>query len=254
MISLDAFLAKVREIDAEHPAYRSGGSATDGTCDCIGLIIGAIRRAGGKWTGTHGSNYAARYEWSEMWQLPGHLEVGDIVFKKYEPGEDGYNLPAAYRSHSDQRDYYHAGVVLSVNPLDIVHCTMPTTKHDTTLGKWAFAAELKSVDYGRGKEVLYQAVVTTEKDPLRVRELPETGKVLGHVPKGATVDVIGDTDPFWPRVRYGDLVGYVSSAYITGIGSADRPGADEPEADGVRIPLALARQMYRALGDALSVD
>ena len=61
-ITLSSFLEKIREIASENPKYRSGGSGKDGTCDCIGLIIGAIRRAGGSWPGTHGSNYAARYE------------------------------------------------------------------------------------------------------------------------------------------------------------------------------------------------
>lgn len=54
MISKDKFLEKVQEITASKPTYKLGHDGSDGTCDCIGLIIGAIRRAGGSWTGTHG--------------------------------------------------------------------------------------------------------------------------------------------------------------------------------------------------------
>ena len=40
-IKLAAFLEQLETICALKPEYRSGGSGTDGTCDCIGLIIGA---------------------------------------------------------------------------------------------------------------------------------------------------------------------------------------------------------------------
>ena len=58
MIQLSDFLTQIAAIAAESPSYRLGGDGSDGTCDCVGLIIGAIRRAGGQWAGTHGSNYA----------------------------------------------------------------------------------------------------------------------------------------------------------------------------------------------------
>lgn len=57
--TLQTFLAAVDEINGEKPSYRLGGKATDGTCDCIGLIIGALLRCGVKWPGIHGSNWAA---------------------------------------------------------------------------------------------------------------------------------------------------------------------------------------------------
>ena len=41
-VARDAFLSAVDAIQAEAPTYRSGGKAADGTCDCIGLIIGAL--------------------------------------------------------------------------------------------------------------------------------------------------------------------------------------------------------------------
>ena len=46
MISKNKFLEKVQEIAASKPTYKLGHDGSDGTCDCIGLIIGAIRRAG----------------------------------------------------------------------------------------------------------------------------------------------------------------------------------------------------------------
>lgn len=49
MVTMDAWLSKVDEIAAEGPSYKLGHDGSDGSCDCIGLIIGAIRRAGGTW-------------------------------------------------------------------------------------------------------------------------------------------------------------------------------------------------------------
>lgn len=68
-IKLAAFLEQLEAICATKPDYRSGGSGTDGTCDCIGLIIGAVRRAGGGWNGIHGSNYAARKQMTDFAEI-----------------------------------------------------------------------------------------------------------------------------------------------------------------------------------------
>ena len=138
-ILLSSFLEKIREITAENPKYRSGGSGKDGTCDCIGLIIGAIRRAGGSWPGIHGSNYAARYETRNLEKITNQnaIRVGELVYKHRSPGEAGYDLPTRYRSHSDRNDYYHVGVVLSVSPLRILHMTTPSILTDTKMGKWS---------------------------------------------------------------------------------------------------------------------
>lgn len=81
---------------------------------------------------------------------------------------------------------------------------------------------------------LYKALVTTDKDPLRVRDAPETGKIIGHVPRGKTVDVLTEGD--WPRIRYGELVGYASADYMTRIVDVEtvQPG-DVPGDAAARI-------------------
>ena len=151
-VSLSDFMEKVEEIAAENPRYRKGGSGKDGTCDCIGLIIGAIRRAGGSWPGLHGSNYAARSETENLREIrtAGDLQPGELVYKAYEPGERGYDLPARYRKGGsaytgDLRDYYHVGVVLSAAPLRILHMTDPGPRTDTGLGQWSWHGECKRI-------------------------------------------------------------------------------------------------------------
>ena len=153
MISLSAFLANVSVIVSKNPAYRLGGSGTDGPCDCIGLIIGAIRRSGGKWTGIHGSNYAARSETSNLQPISSSsdLKIGEVVYKKRNPGASAYSLPDRYRKggaqyNGDLADYYHVGIVESVSPLRIRHMTSPKMSLDTKLGAWAAHGWLKKVE------------------------------------------------------------------------------------------------------------
>lgn len=143
-IPVNTFLERVEEIAREKPRYRKGGSGKDGTCDCIGLIIGALRRAGATWTGIHGSNYAARKETTDLREIrsASELQPGELVFKHTRPGQKSYDLPARYRKggsdyNGDLLDYYHVGVVLSAAPLRICHVTGTGAELDTSLGKWS---------------------------------------------------------------------------------------------------------------------
>ena len=148
-VTIQQFLNKVAVIKATNPKYRQPGDGSDGTCDCIGLVIGAIRRCGLKWTGIHGSNWAARKEAVNFRHITdaSQLELGDIVLKGCAPGTSGYALPARYRVggqyyNGDLTDYYHAGVVTSVNPLNITHMSAGMTV-DKKLGKWNYAFRAK---------------------------------------------------------------------------------------------------------------
>ena len=43
---IQKFLEMVQKIKDSNPAYKQPGDGSNGICDCIGLIIGAIRRMG----------------------------------------------------------------------------------------------------------------------------------------------------------------------------------------------------------------
>lgn len=142
-------LSALDALQAERPRYRLGGDGSDGTCDCIGAIIGACQRCGVQWPGIHGSNWAARNVTLDLTAIADEasLSPGDLVYKAKAPGQEGYALPDRYGSHPDRMDYYHVGVVRRVHPLRIVHCTSPggfTT--DSRLGRWAFRGRLSLVD------------------------------------------------------------------------------------------------------------
>lgn len=221
-VNLDAFLSAVDAIQAESPAYRSGGKAEDGTCDCIGLIIGALNRCGVKWPGIHGSNWAARN--AMAWLLPvsdaSDLTVGDIVYKGKRPGESGYALPDRYASDPDRNDYYHVGVVRSISPLRIIHCTSPggvTT--DTKVGKWAYRGGLTLLDRSACEEssaavVPGTATVTASSgSTVNLRtSASKRGKVLTKIPVGNDVTVL-DVNGEWAKIQF-PVTGYIMLDFL----------------------------------------
>ena len=222
MVGLDAFLRGVQEIKAEAPTYRLGGDGSDGTCDCIGLIIGAIRRAGGKWTGTHGSNYAARFAVGGV--------MRNVDADKYRVGGASYT--------GDVMDYYHVGVVTSVEPLNITHCTESGSVNgvtvDTRQGDWRYAALCTMVDYsdsdggGEDMEERRAVVVSEDGNPVKLRPTPSTDKpYIAKVPVGTEVDVMQDAQG-WSQVRLpSGQVGYMMSQFLAFEDEANGSGGGE---------------------------
>ena len=248
MITLIKFLAGINAIIDSRPIYKLGQDGRNGQCDCIGLIIGAIRRAGGEWKGTHGSNYAARNEMQTL-ESPPRLEVGAAVYKYHEPGEAGWNLPAAYANHPDQRDYYHVGVVISVSPLKIAHCTSWSggsgIKIDTVIGKWRRGGRLKKVGYADAPE---PGEPPKEGDDTVIGyiNLPATSNVFhrispnkssawfGRINGGEAVDVVSINNG-WARVRWGGHDGYVMSKFVTTDAQPDPMPPDVVDVDKVAL-------------------
>lgn len=258
---LEAFIAQVEAIAQASPVYRPGGDGSDGTCDCIGLVIGAIRRAGGSWTGTHGSNYAARYEMRELLPVTdaGELCLGDVVYKARTPGQAGYALPERYKKNPDQRDYYHVGVVTATSPLEITHCTSPGIVRDTKLGKWTYRGRLEKVDYdGTSQEVgtMVQAatVVADSGDDVKMRSTPsKTDGLYYKVPVGATVQV-ASVDGEWAKVRYQDRTGYMMVEYLEmDVQEPPTSGSSSGSTGGelITIQRAALQAVYDALGSLL---
>lgn len=258
---LEAFIAQVEAIAQASPVYRLGGDGSDGTCDCIGLVIGAIRQAGGAWMGTHGSNYAARYEMRELLPVTdaGGLCLGDVVYKARTPGQAGYALPERYKNDPDQRDYYHVGVVTATSPLEITHCTGPGIVRDTKLGKWVYRGRLKKVDYD-GTEVVETMVQTAKVtaasgSAVKMRSKPSASdRLYWEVPVGAEVQVAEVTGS-WAKVRYGDRTGYMMTDFLA-LDAQEPPevgGTAETMTGGelITVQRAALQAVYDALGSIL---
>ena len=188
------FLEMVAVIKRLNPAYKQPGDGSNGVCDCIGLIIGALQRMGIKWNGIHGSNYAARYQTVGLKYIEreSQLELGDYVYKACDPNgkvrkacnagtmNGKYKLPDRYKKgnayyNGDLKDYYHVGVVTQLSPrLNITHMTSPRMKVDTNLnGGWNYHGKVKPLVNAEKN-----GSSTTDKDvtPVQtVTPVPNTG-------------------------------------------------------------------------------
>lgn len=257
----DDFLNGVqRNVNRIHE-YQLGHDGSDGKSDCIGLIIGAVRQCGIKWPGKHGSNYAARNRIDNLHYVNSAKEQnrGDIVFKAYDPGDPKWDLPSDYKNSKDQHDYYHVGIVTSVSPFCITHCTGVAggIKYDNELGRWHYAGELnlinKKEDDGGGGgsmvEVSYNAKVVAESgNTVNMRNNPSTNaSIMKAIRIGTIVHVIGEDDS-WSKIEVDGMTGYMMSKFLQRVDEAD-----DDDTVVVIISKEAARELFAALGTSLGV-
>lgn len=253
MYTVSAFLAQVRAIADTRPAYATGGTGKNGKCDCVGLIMGAMYGLGRKAYPMHSSNYFARYQTEELREIGSAADCwpGMIIYKarsstaqlnaRYQPGGRYYT--------GDMLDYYHVGVVLSVSPLRIVHCTSGGGADgivtDTKLGQWSYGGRVAGLD-GSGAEntegadimaAIYDARVTSANGKganLRAK-MSTSSERVDVLPEGALVQVLS-VGGEWSRVAYNGLTGYVMSTFLSRVGSAEDAQEGGVAGYGVYLP------------------
>lgn len=228
MTLLEKFIQKIMVIKALQPKYRQPGDGSDGTCDCVGLVIGAFRRSGIKWSGIHGSNWFARKEVRGLTRIQSQseLKIGDVVFQVFEPGQAGYALPARYKKggqyyNGDVRDYMHIGVVTSVNPFGITHMWKPSVRTDTSIGKyWVYKGWLTRLGAEPIETLPPQTPTANSKARVtapsgryvKMRKEPSTKcRIYEEIPIGAIVTVEEPGDE-WAKISYGKYHNYYMMA------------------------------------------
>lgn len=257
MIPLNDFLSCVQKNVARITHYENVGDGSgNGGCDCIGLIIGALRLAGFRWPGVHGSNWTARNAMDSLNYINSASDcfLGEIVYKAKEPGESGYNLPSAYDNSPDRRDYYHVGVVTSIAPLCITHCTSVEggIKRDNALGKWRWGGRLKFVNYDSEEELPMEAydaqVLSEDRNPVKMRKSPSANsKILAKVPYGAIVKVVGAADETWFAIEYLGQPGYMMSKFLFQIDKNEVASSDQDKLEELCELLAKANEILHDL-------
>lgn len=224
------FVEAVQRIAASQPTYRTGGDGSDGTCDCIGLIMGALDKE----FDMHSSNYFARCQMKTLDNLldESQLHAGAVVYKsrrdtsqlhaRYQPGGRYYN--------GDLLDYYHVGVVTQVDPLQITHCTSSENingiARDTSIGKWSHVGDLLDVDLADEAEDEQMAtimrVIAQTGETVNVRQRPDSNSPrVGKVNVGQTVNVLEQADG-WAKVESGSVRGYMMTEFLQAEKSAGK--------------------------------
>lgn len=227
-MTVDQFINGCDDIIASKPDYELGCSNTK-KCDCIGMVKYSARKNNVTFS-TSGTNDTFRTKITNIRPLSSVsvLKRGDVVFKSKNPGVSGYNLPSKYKKggigyNGDLTDYTHIGVIKSINPLKIIHMTSPTSKTDTVIGNWKYAAELNIVDYGSNIDIgnndnitPKKAVVFAEKGLwVKMRAQPNTKCALyDNIAVGSEVTILSENGD-WTQISYGKRKGwYMMSKFL----------------------------------------
>lgn len=263
-----AFADVVDGIAGTSPTYRTGGTGMDGTCDCIGLVMGAMYALGHSEYPMHSSNYFARCEVDNLQRVDAmedELQPGMLLFKARSDGNPRYDLHERYRQGGryftgDLLDYYHVGVVTAVAPLEITHCTSTSQTdgiaRDGTLDSWTHAGMVRGIDYreddgGAAEEAVETAIVTAQSgSTVNLRARPgEKASLVMRVPIGRRVAVL-ERASGWAHVQVDGTTGYMMEAFLS---SGDASGAAGKDAEMVtlNLPRAAALALYEAFTKVL---
>ena len=197
--------------------------------DCINLIKRVIRTAPGgvPWYTTAGTN--------ALWaSYIASAKYRDLIWR--QEGIDGARAGMlALKRHGG--DVHHVGIVTERGT--VIHSSSVYGKVvETPLDEsWHLLAVHRYIEVAAAAaetedtmDVLYQAVVNTMRDPLNVRDSPEaSGRKIGELPRGATVDVLAEPVDGWAYIRAGSVSGYASAAYLARVAYVSAGDAQESE-------------------------
>lgn len=215
----------------EHWAYE-WGAAREGCVDCSGAFVYAYRILGGPAI-AHGSNSIFRKHVGAAGTEPhpGYAAFTCKPWTEDQAGNAWYGKEPGNIPHIGLVDST-GGVVLNAKGTAYGFCRDKASRYQ-------YFAPLNDVVYddaqggGETMPVLYRAKNLTVNDPLSIRAEPDTsGRKVGKIPVGETVDVLDDSNTKWMKIRYGGVEGYASGDYLKRMdadGNAD--AQDEPAED-----------------------
>ncbi len=229
--------------------YVSPGTNDRNGIDCSGLFVKIYQDQGASIY--HGSNKIFRKYCSETGRLnhASQLIPGMAVFKWQEGKVKGYK--------DDLGDFHHIGLVVSVNPLKIIHASSAAGEvtTDFKINKWAYWGKLKDVDYGseKGVDIMNAIVFAESGSSVKMRGAPKTSSSFYiDVPIGSSVTVL-EKGPEWSHISYGGKSGYMMSKFLK---FEDDPTAiSETAASDEMIPVRRAEleKAYDIIGDLLGL-
>ena len=181
--------------------------------DCINLIKRVIRTAPGgvPWYTTAGTNAlwvsanaSAKYR-DLTWRQEGiqGARAGMLAFKRH--GGDVHHVGLA----TERGTVIHSSSVYG----KVVETPLDESWQLLAVHRYIEAASAAETE--EAMSILYKAVVNTARDPLNVRDSPEaSGRKIGELARGTTVDVLAEPCEGWAYVRAGSVSGYASAAYL----------------------------------------
>ena len=234
--------------------YVSPGTNDKNGIDCSGLYVKMYKDQGKKIY--HGSNTIYHDYCSQTGKINGTagLVPGMAAFKCKEWTDD--DRSNKWYGH-EPGNISHIGIVVSVNPLEIIHASSVSgmVVTDYKIGKWAYWGRLKDVDYGSSSvapaassepasDWLGDDVGSTDTQLVTAVVTASTGRTVkmrasasrkcdlyDDVPIGSVVTVVKKGD-LWTKIDYGKRSGwYMMTEFLDfGAGSV----IDNPTTEPIR--------------------
>ena len=235
--------------------YVSPGSNDKNGIDCSGLFVKIYQDQGAKIA--HGSNTIYRqYCTDDKGPIiqPSQLKPGMAIFKHKDQDTEKYP--------DGLGDFCHIGLVISGNPLRIIHASSEAgcVTTDTKLGKWKYYGKLKDVDYSESapddpdeepyEALCFATVYSDNRKSVKLRAKPSTScKLYDYIPFGSIVeitkqDISGDGEK-WCQVNYKSRTGWymmskfllIDESSVPNVGGSD-DFVETPPTSGVTIKIA----------------
>ena len=231
----------------EHWSYE-WGAAKKGCVDCSGAFVYAYKQLNGP-SITHGSNSIFhKYCGTPISknEVGNKNIIGNAAFK-VRKWSTKYSSNAWYNQKPG--DVYHIGLVDKTGKYVLNAKSTSAGFSLDPISSWQYFAPLNAVDYSEVNETVieqpYYAIVTTEKDPLKMRKEPNTSSaVITKIPKGELVLVNQEVNG-WAAVEYNGYSGYTSLTYLSKTSLIPA----EPNKNNVTITISMdaAKELLNAL-------
>ena len=234
----------------EHWDYE-WGAARKGCVDCSGAFVYAYKQLNGP-SIAHGSNSIFhKYCGTPISkkEVGNKNIIGNAAFK-VRKWSDNYSSNSWY--NKSPGDVYHIGLVDKSGKYVLNAKSTSAGFSLDPISSWQYFAPLRAVDYSEVNETVieqpYYAIVTTEKDPLKMRKEPNTSSaVITKIPKGELVLINQETDG-WAAIEYNGYSGYASLAYLS------KTSSTPVESDKNKITITISVNAAKELLDALSAE
>lgn len=202
--------------------YVSPGTNDQNGIDCSGLFVKCFRDQGASIY--HGSNTIYRKYCSEKGRLTnaGQLRRGYAVFK--------WNGNTPEKFNDGLGDFQHIGLVVSVNPLRIIHASSAgSVRVDSSISKWQYWGRLKDVDYDgesgtsgqseQGDEMgetdsRFGVVTVGAGKTVKLRSsASQKSAMYWDIPHGNKIEVTGEKDGWYHGTAY-DNTGKIRTGWM----------------------------------------
>ena len=227
-ITVKQLIDGLYNIRIEKPTYKVGHDGSDGSCDGIGLIRGALFRGGAtRIKDMKEPNQFARKTALYLRKVDS-VKDGDILLKTISADDNSMPLPSKYRVggidyNGDLNNYVDVAIVLHSSPIEIMQMTKDGIKHTDSLDEWDYVCELPYI-LEEGEKVMSSAMISTDGKSVKMYAKPSFScNEFVDIPNESII-LVNDRRTTWSNVSFGDKSGFVLTKFLKDI--------EEPKATG----------------------